>query len=96
MTEAHVSTRFGGPEAAGDSPGRHPLDNPALGSLTGPHAHFAERRGRVLRYPLDVSPWLALPDEPDEEDWADLAALVGPGERFRWPDSAGGPRTAGR
>jgi ribosomal protein S18 acetylase RimI-like enzyme len=38
----------------------HPLDNPAYASLTGPHAHFAERRGRVVRYPLDVSPWLAL------------------------------------
>lgn len=59
--------------------GPHPLDNPALGSLTGPHAHFAERRGRVLRYPVDVSPWLALPDDPDADDWADLAALVGPG-----------------
>jgi ribosomal protein S18 acetylase RimI-like enzyme len=57
----------------------HVLDNPALGSLTGPHAHFAERRGRVLRYPLDVSPWLALPDDPGPDDWADLAALVGPG-----------------
>jgi ribosomal protein S18 acetylase RimI-like enzyme len=57
----------------------HPLDNPALGALTGPHAHFAERRGRVLRYPLDVSPWLALPDDPGADDWADLAALVGPG-----------------
>ncbi|MFK0021081.1 GNAT family N-acetyltransferase [Streptomyces sp. NPDC090798] len=57
----------------------HPLDNPALGSLTGPHTHFAERRGRVLRYPVDVSPWLALPDDPTDDDWADLAALVGPG-----------------
>ncbi|MFD5589147.1 GNAT family N-acetyltransferase [Streptomyces sp. NPDC127063] len=57
----------------------HVLDNPALASLTGPHAHFAERRGRVLRYPLDVSPWLALPDEPDARDWADVAALAGPG-----------------
>ena len=58
---------------------RHVLDNPVLASLTGPHAHFAERRGRVLRYPVDVSPWLALPDEPDTDDWADLAALAGPG-----------------
>ncbi|WP_405764524.1 GNAT family N-acetyltransferase [Streptomyces sp. NBC_01538] len=58
---------------------RHVLDNPALAALTGPHAHFAERRGRVLRYPVDVSPWLALPDEPDADDWADLAALGGPG-----------------
>ncbi|MFD9004956.1 GNAT family N-acetyltransferase [Streptomyces sp. NPDC059582] len=58
---------------------RHVLDNPALASLTGPHARFAERRGRVLRYPVDVSPWQALPDEPDADDWADLAALAGPG-----------------
>ncbi|KAB1988857.1 GNAT family N-acetyltransferase [Streptomyces triticiradicis] len=79
MTEAYVSTRFEGPEAQGTPSGRHPLDNPALGSLTGPHAHFAERRGRVLRYPLDVSPWLALPHDPGAADWADLAALVGPG-----------------
>ncbi|MFG2887229.1 GNAT family N-acetyltransferase [Streptomyces sp. NPDC048297] len=47
--------------------------------MTGPHALFAERRGRVLRYPVDVSPWSALPDEPDADDWADLAALAGPG-----------------
>jgi ribosomal protein S18 acetylase RimI-like enzyme len=57
----------------------HVLDNPALASLSGPHAPFAERRGRVLRYPLDVSPWLALPDDPGADDWADLAALAGPG-----------------
>ncbi|CAL9361234.1 GNAT family N-acetyltransferase [Streptomyces sp. enrichment culture] len=57
----------------------HVLDNPALASLTGPHAAFAERRGRVLRYPPDVSPWLAMPDDPDAGDWADLGALAGPG-----------------
>ncbi|MFE7568929.1 GNAT family N-acetyltransferase [Streptomyces sp. NPDC057539] len=57
----------------------HPLDHPTLASLTGPHAHFAERRGRLLRYPPDVSPWLALPDAPDAADWADAAALAGPG-----------------
>ncbi|MGW7612146.1 GNAT family N-acetyltransferase [Streptomyces sp. NPDC054766] len=79
MAEAYVFTGAGSPEEAENHPGRHPLDNPALGSLTGPHAHFAERRGRVLRYPVDVSPWLALPDDPDAGDWADLAALVGPG-----------------
>jgi ribosomal protein S18 acetylase RimI-like enzyme len=33
----------------------------------------------VLRYPVDVSPFLALPDEPDAADWADAAALAGPG-----------------
>lgn len=70
-------SRPGADAAAADAP--HVLDNPALASLTGPHAHFAERRGRVLRYPVDVSPWLALPDEPDPRDWADAAALAGPG-----------------
>ncbi|MFD9563343.1 GNAT family N-acetyltransferase [Streptomyces sp. NPDC059994] len=57
----------------------HPLDNPARTSLTGPHAHFAERLGRVLRYPPGVTPWLALSDDPGPEDWADVAALAGPG-----------------
>ncbi|MFI6685050.1 GNAT family N-acetyltransferase [Streptomyces sp. NPDC050485] len=57
----------------------HPLDNPAYASLTGPHALFAEGRGRVLRYPTDVSPWLALPPDPEAADWSDLAALAGPG-----------------
>ncbi|MFF2520847.1 GNAT family N-acetyltransferase [Streptomyces liangshanensis] len=63
----------------------HPLDNPAYSSLTGPHAHFAERRGRLLRYPPEVSPWLGLPDEPDDEDWADVAALTGPGNTVALP-----------
>jgi ribosomal protein S18 acetylase RimI-like enzyme len=57
----------------------HPLDNPVLSSLTGPHARFAERRGRVLRYPVDVCPFLAMPDEPDGADWADAAGFFGPG-----------------
>jgi ribosomal protein S18 acetylase RimI-like enzyme len=58
---------------------RHPLDNPVRSSLTGPHARFAERRGNVLRYPVDVSPFLALPEQPDTADWADAATLAGPG-----------------
>jgi len=57
----------------------HPLDNSVLSSLTGAHARFAERYGNVLRYPVDVSPFLAMPEEPDETDWADAADLVGPG-----------------
>ncbi len=57
----------------------HPLDRPVLASLTGPHAGFAERRGNALRYPANVAPFLAIPDEPTEQDWADLAALAGPG-----------------
>ena len=57
----------------------HPLDNPVHAALTGPHAHFAERQGAALRYPVDVSPFMALPDSPVAQDWADLATLVGPG-----------------
>ncbi|MFI0091989.1 GNAT family N-acetyltransferase [Streptomyces bobili] len=68
---------------------RHVLDNPALASLTGPHARFAERRGRVLRYPVDVSPWLAVPDDPDAGDWADLASLAGPGGEVPLPGFPG-------
>lgn len=57
----------------------HPLDNPALAALLGPHAHLAIRRGQVLRYPTDVSSFIALPDEPDEATWQDAADLLGPG-----------------
>ncbi|WP_424860413.1 GNAT family N-acetyltransferase [Streptomyces sp. MMS24-I29] len=57
----------------------HPLDRPVHAALTGPHASFAERRGRVLRYPADVAAWCALPQAPEAEDWADAAALAGPG-----------------
>ncbi|WP_238421015.1 GNAT family N-acetyltransferase [Gordonia sp. 'Campus'] len=55
------------------------LDNPALAALTGPHAHFAQRRGAALRYDPDVCPVAALPNEPTARDWRDAADLVGPG-----------------
>lgn len=61
------------------TPEPHILDQPALAALLGPHAHLAERRGRVLRYPADVSPFLAFPSDPVDADWRDLADLVGPG-----------------
>ncbi|WP_306319889.1 MULTISPECIES: GNAT family N-acetyltransferase [unclassified Streptomyces] len=56
----------------------HPLDHPAHAALTGPHAHFAERSGRALRYPTAVTPWTALPPDPGPEDWAALAAFAAP------------------
>jgi ribosomal protein S18 acetylase RimI-like enzyme len=56
-----------------------PLDNPTWTSLTGPHARFAERHGQVLRYHPDVAPFVAVPDEPDDGVWADIAALAGVG-----------------
>jgi GNAT superfamily N-acetyltransferase len=60
-------------------PDAHPLEKPVRSSLLGPHVRFTERHGNVLRYPVDVSPFVALPAEPDDADWADAAALVGPG-----------------
>ncbi|MEW2503975.1 MULTISPECIES: GNAT family N-acetyltransferase [unclassified Amycolatopsis] len=55
------------------------LDDPAWASLTGPHAHFAERRGRLVRYPVDVAPFLAVDPAARGPVWDDLAALAGPG-----------------
>jgi ribosomal protein S18 acetylase RimI-like enzyme len=55
----------------------HPLDNAVRSALSGPQAHFAQRRGNALRFPPDVSPFMALPDAPGEADWTDLAALAG-------------------
>ncbi|MGW0856807.1 GNAT family N-acetyltransferase [Streptomyces sp. NPDC002690] len=92
MSEVYVTDHRGAPANRGGgtvgapAPGRessghplHPLDNPSLSALTGNQAHFAERRGRVARFPVDVAPWFALPQEPDARDWADAAALAGPG-----------------
>jgi ribosomal protein S18 acetylase RimI-like enzyme len=56
-----------------------PLGNPVRASLLGAHAQFAERKGDVLRYPPEMSPFMGLPDEPGPDDWADAAALAGPG-----------------
>ncbi|ROZ85476.1 GNAT family N-acetyltransferase [Gordonia sp. OPL2] len=55
------------------------LDNPAYAALTGPQAHLAERRGDVLRYPPDMSPFLTVPEHPSAQVWEDVAALVGAG-----------------
>jgi len=69
----------------------HPLDNPVLWSLTGPQAGLALRKGRAVRYPADVSPFFALPDEPDAADWAAAADLVAPGELALFPGLAATP-----
>ena len=67
------------------------LDNPALSSLTGPHAHFALGRAPVLRYPADVSPFVALPADPDAAAWLALAGLLGPDEIAAVPGLVGSP-----
>lgn len=54
------------------------LDNAAWHALTTVQAGFAEVRGGARRYHPDVSVFAAV-DGGAREDWADLAALVGPG-----------------
>jgi ribosomal protein S18 acetylase RimI-like enzyme len=55
------------------------LDHAAWTSLTGPHAHYAEVKGRTARYPSDMSPFTAMDPDGDVQAWDDLAGLVGPG-----------------
>jgi ribosomal protein S18 acetylase RimI-like enzyme len=55
------------------------LDVAAWASLTGPHAGFAQGSGQVLRYPPDVSPFVAVAPGADDGFWADLHALAGDG-----------------
>ncbi|MFE9661198.1 GNAT family N-acetyltransferase [Streptomyces sp. NPDC005955] len=95
QAQAYAPTGDRGAGTGGPAPARSPetalagvphvLDNPAHAALNGTHAHLAERRGRVVRYPLDVSPWLGLPDDPGPQDWLDLAALVGPDTEVHLP-----------
>ena len=75
-------------DSSADPDTHHPLDNIAFESLTGPHAHLAERRGDAVRYPVDVSPFAGLPAAPAEQDWLDLAALAGPGATVSLPGLA--------
>lgn len=55
-----------------------PLDDPVRSALTGLHAHLAQWRGRIVRYPPDVMRFIAIPHPPTASDWTDVAALVGP------------------
>jgi ribosomal protein S18 acetylase RimI-like enzyme len=68
-----------------------PLDNPVWASLTGPHARFAEPHGQVLRYPVDVTPFLAIPDRPSDAVWGDIAALAGPGGQVAFTGATSTP-----
>jgi ribosomal protein S18 acetylase RimI-like enzyme len=64
------------------------LDNPVYAALCGPHARFAQVRGRARRYPADVAPFLALPSSPSQQDWLDAVDLVAPGSYAAVPYTA--------
>jgi ribosomal protein S18 acetylase RimI-like enzyme len=57
----------------------HPLDDPVRASLRGEHRRFAGWVGRVGRYDPEVARFVGHPPVLDEQDWADLATLLGPG-----------------
>ena len=82
-----------GPQQTGEATASsHVLDRCVWTSLTGHHARFAERHGRVIRYQADVTPFAALEDPADPSAWADAADLLGPGGKLglagvdHWPD----------
>lgn len=52
------------------------LDTPVYAALVGPHSQFAETRGRTVRYPSDMAPFLALPPNASAADWDDAVHLV--------------------
>ncbi|HZX05895.1 GNAT family N-acetyltransferase [Kribbella sp.] len=52
------------------------LRNPVYAALTGPHASFADVSGNARRYPAAVAPFLGMPDELTDADWADAAELL--------------------
>lgn len=52
------------------------LDNPAYHALSGPQAHLAQWHGAAARYPVDVSPFAALPQPAGAQDWTDLGVLL--------------------
>ncbi|EGD56632.1 GNAT family N-acetyltransferase [Gordonia neofelifaecis] len=56
-----------------------PLDDPFTGALTGRQSHFARARGRITAFDPEVSVFYGHPREMTDADWADLAALAGPG-----------------
>jgi ribosomal protein S18 acetylase RimI-like enzyme len=55
------------------------LKNPVYYALAGAHSGLAEVQGRARRYPSQVAPFLALPDDPTAQDWDDAAELLGVG-----------------
>jgi ribosomal protein S18 acetylase RimI-like enzyme len=64
---------------AREHPGVEPLDNPVWHALTGPQAAHAEGGTLARRFPAAISPFAAVPDEPDVASWAELATLHEPG-----------------
>ena len=61
------------------------LDNPAWHALTGRHAHLAQERGPILRYPADVSPFIGFEHATDTAALPD-ALIEGETALIWWPE----------
>ncbi len=55
------------------------LNHPLYAALTGAHSRFAQMRGRAVRYPPEVAPFLAVPPDATASDWTDAVDLVASG-----------------
>ncbi|MEU6740977.1 GNAT family N-acetyltransferase [Streptosporangium sandarakinum] len=55
------------------------LDDPVGASLRGHHAHLARRLGAAVTYQPEVATFSAVSADPDPQEWADLARLLGRG-----------------
>jgi ribosomal protein S18 acetylase RimI-like enzyme len=66
------------------------LDNPAWHALSGRHAHLAQKRGPILRYPSDISPFIGF---EQAEDSAILPDVLAEGETalIWWPEELATP-----
>ncbi|WP_327140310.1 GNAT family N-acetyltransferase [Nocardia sp. NBC_01327] len=57
----------------------HPLDDPVRASLRGEHRRFAHWVGEIGRYDPEVARFVGHPPVLEQQDWVDLAEVVGPG-----------------
>lgn len=67
------------------------LLNPVPAALDGRLRAFGTVRGGAARFDPDVSPFAGLPLDPAPGDWADLAALCGPGREVAVVRAGDGP-----
>ncbi|PXW29101.1 UNVERIFIED_CONTAM: FR47-like protein [Williamsia faeni] len=61
------------------------LDNAMWESMIGAHLHLSEGTTRARRYLPTISPFVGVGDLSDQQTWADLVELIGPGEQVALP-----------
>ena len=77
------------------SPAAAVLDNVVFTSLMGPHDRLAQRHGRAVRYPVDISGFAALPDRHSSETGTISPGLSALLRGWRWWNPTRSRRKAG-